>query len=167
MDQDKKSLLRTEDEIKAAIARAQKHVTRQALVSAAGTFVPIPGLDMMVDVSVLVRMTEKINSEFGLTPEQINRLTTDERLKVFESIQWVGALLVGKVISSQMAVSLLTKVGLKMTGKQVARWLPLVGQVSAAAVGFAAIRYLGEKHIEDCAKVSRQIIYLLDYNPKH
>ena len=68
------SIPTNEQRIAAAVVRAKQHVARQALLSAGTTFIPIPGVDMLMDVSVLIKMMEQINREFGLTPEQIEKL---------------------------------------------------------------------------------------------
>ena len=146
-----------EDKIRAAVWRAKRHVDRQALMSAGATFVPIPGVDMLVDVSVMIKMIDHINQEFGLTPEQIDRLPSHKRIIAYQAINWVGAVLAGKVITAQIAISILKTVGIKLGTKQAARWVPVVGQISAAALGFAVLRYLGREHIKDCEKVAREV----------
>ena len=152
-----------DDTIRAAAWRSQRHVARQALLSAGATFVSIPGVDMLVDISVMIKMLDRINQEFGLTPEQIDKLPSQERLMVYEAINWVGTVLAGKIVSSQMAVTLLKSVGVKVSSKQVARWVPLVGQATAAALGYAALRYLGQAHIKDCERVAREVAKRLVY----
>jgi len=44
----------------------------------------------------------------------------------------------------------------RLTTKQVAKYVPLAGQLVAAAVGYAAIRYFGDEHMKDCIRVARQ-----------
>ena len=129
-----------EERILAAVERAKRHVARQALLSAGTTFVPIPGVDMLLDVTVLIKMMEQINQEFGLTPSQIDQLPTAQKVMVYEAINWVGVLLAGKVISAPLATTVLKSVGVKMSSKQAARWVPLVGQATAAALGYGALR---------------------------
>ena len=65
-----------------------------------------------------------------------------------------------------MAVTLLKSVGVKVSSKQVARWVPLVGQATAAALGYAALRYLGQAHIKDCERVAREVAKRLDWQKK-
>ena len=158
-----------EDKIRAAAWRARRHVDRQALMSAGATFVPIPGVDMLVDVSVMIKMIDRINQEFGLTPEQIERLPSQKRILAYQAISWAGTVLAGKVISVQLAISVLKTVGIKLGSKQAARWVPIVGQVSAAALGFTALRYLGREHIKDCEKIAREVILRLNVSntPRH
>lgn len=153
-----------EDKIQAAVWRAKRHVDRQALMSAGATFVPIPGVDMLVDVSVMIKMIDHINREFGLTPEQIERLPSQKRIIAYQAISWAGTVLAGKVITAQVAISVLKTVGIKLGGKQAARWVPVVGQLSAAALGYTALRYLGRQHIEDCEKIAHEVILRLGHS---
>lgn len=146
-----------EDKIRSASWRARRHVKRQALMSAGATFVPIPGVDMLVDVSVMIKMIDHINREFGLTPEQIERLPSQKRVMAYQAISWAGTVLAGKVITAQLAISVLKTLGIRLGSKQVARWVPLVGQISAAALGYSALRYLGHEHIKDCEKIAREV----------
>ena len=45
-------------------ARCRKLVTRRALISAGASAVPLPGIDVAVDVTVLLQMIEQINQRF-------------------------------------------------------------------------------------------------------
>jgi len=38
----------------------------------------------------------------------------------------------------------------------LAKYIPLAGQLVAASVGYAAIRYFGEEHMKDCIRVAQQ-----------
>ena len=163
MPKDELSIPSTEDAIAEAKFRSAKLVNRQALFSAGMTLVPSPGLDMAVVVTVMIKMIDSINREFGLTPAQMMQLKTHERLAAFEAIHWVGAVLIGKIITSELAISVLKSLGVKVAGKQVARWVPIVGQVSAATLGFAAMKYLGHQHIADCEAVARRVVQLLEH----
>ena len=109
-------------------------------------------------------MIDHINREFGLTPEQIERLPSQKRIIAYQAISWAGTVLAGKVITAQVAISVLKTVGIKLGGKQAARWVPVVGQLSAAALGYTALRYLGRQHIEDCEKIAREVILRLGHS---
>ena len=43
--------------------------------------------------------------------------------------------------------------GVRLTVQQAAKYVPLAGQAVSAAMGYTAIRYLGEQHIQDCLRV--------------
>src|SRR2546427_4968574 len=57
-----------------AAESARKLLHRRALVGAAASSLPIPGLDWLVDAALLARLLPRINREFGLTPEQLDKL---------------------------------------------------------------------------------------------
>ena len=68
----------------------------------------------------------------------------------------VGSVLIGKLISRDLIIKAATKIGMRLTSKQLAKYVPFAGQIVAAAVGYAAIRYFGEEHMKDCIRVARQ-----------
>ena len=47
----------------------------------------------------------------------------------------------------------LKAVGVRLTVKQVAKYVPLAGQVLSVAIGYAAMQYVGRAHILECARV--------------
>jgi hypothetical protein len=64
--------------------------------------------------------------------------------------------LVGKFITRDLIIKVVTKIGVRLTGKELAKYVPLAGQIIAAAIGYGAIRYFGEEHMKDCIRVARQ-----------
>jgi uncharacterized protein (DUF697 family) len=140
----------------AAVKRSRKLLNRRAMVAAAASAVPVPGLDWMVDAAMLSRLIPEINKEFGLTPQQLDQLEPNKRDQVQKAVTLVGSVLIGKFISRDLVIKAATKIGVRLTAKQAAKYVPLAGQAVAAAVGYAAIRYFGEEHMKDCIRVARQ-----------
>lgn len=140
----------------AAVKRSRKLLNKRAMVAAAASAVPVPGLDWMVDAAMLSRLIPEINKEFGLTPQQLDRLEPKKRDQVQKAVTMVGSVLIGKFISRDLVIKAATKIGVRLTTKQVAKYVPLAGQIVSAAVGYAAIRYFGEEHMKDCIRVARQ-----------
>ena len=68
----------------------------------------------------------------------------------------VGSVLIGKFIGRDLIIKATTKIGTRLATKQVAKYVPLAGQIVAATVGYAAIRYFGEEHMKDCIRVAKQ-----------
>ena len=139
----------------AAARRARKLLHRRALVAAAASVVPVPGLDWAADAALLSRLLPRINAEFGLTPEQIDRLDPSQREQVHKAVALVGSVLIGKLITRDLVLRLTGAVGLRMTTRQAAKYVPLAGQALSATLGYATLRYLGEQHIRDCIKVAQ------------
>lgn len=142
--------------LEAAAGRARKLLHKRALVAAAASVVPVPGLDWAMDAALLARLLPQINAEFGLTPEQIDRLNPSQREQVQKAVALVGSVLIGKFITRDMVLKLTRAVGLRMTTKQAAKYVPLAGQAISATLGYATLRYLGEQHIRDCMEVAHR-----------
>jgi uncharacterized protein (DUF697 family) len=144
-------------DIEAAAHRCRKAVMKRALISATAAVVPIPGIDLAVDVGVLMKMLQEINSEFGLTPEQIELLAPKRRLSAYKAIAAVGSSVVGRAITRE-ALSLIVKsVAKRLATKTTVKFLPLAGQAIAATISFAAIKYIGDAHVDDCVAVAQAI----------
>ena len=53
---------------------------------------------------------------------------------------------------------MLRKISKRIVVKQVAKYVPFVGQAVSASISFAAMRYLGDTHVDECYAVCKQII---------
>ncbi len=142
--------------MQAAVKRSRKLLNKRALVAAAASAMPVPGLDWAVDAAMLSRLIPEINREFGLTPAQLDQLDPKKRDQVQKAVALVGSVLIGKFISKDLVISAATKIGVRLSTKQLAKYVPFAGQIVSAAVGFAAIRYFGEEHMKDCIRVAQQ-----------
>ncbi len=150
-----------DDALTAAVRRSRKLLNKRALVAAAASAVPVPGLDWAVDAALLSRLIPEINQEFGLSPAQLDKLDPKKRDQVQKAINLVGSILIGKLISRDMVLQAATKIGVRMTTKRLTKYIPFAGQLVSAAVGFAAIRYFGEQHMKDCIRVAQKAQLLL------
>ena len=141
--------------LEAAVKRSRKLLNKRALVAAAASAVPVPGLDWAVDAALLSKLIPEINKEFGLTPGQLDKLDPKKRDQVQKAVAMVGSVLIGKFISRDLVLKAATKIGVRLSTKQLAKYVPFAGQIVSAAVGYAAIRYFGEEHMKDCIRVAR------------
>ena len=140
----------------AAIQRSRSMLNKRALVAGLASAVPVPGLNWAVDAALLSRLLPKINAEFGLSAEQLDRLDPTQRERVQKAVSLVGTMLVGKFITKDLVLKAAKTIGLRLTAAQASKFVPLAGQAISALVGYAAIRYLGEQHIKDCCRVAQQ-----------
>lgn len=148
----------SEAELVATTQKCRAIVTRRALLSAGVSALPIPGLDWLTDVGLLVRTINTINREFGLTPEQLDLLQPEKRVIAFRAIVGVGGMLVGKLVTHRLAIELLKHAGIKSVTRQSAKIIPVAGQVVAAAIGFATFRSVANLHIDACRQVAATIL---------
>ena len=144
-------------DLQAVARRCRQRVTRKALFAAGVAMVPVPGLDWLTDVGVLVRLLPEISAEFGLSPAQIERLAPDRRIVVYKAISAGGGLLVGKVVTRELVLRLVQLVGVRLTTQQAAKYVPLAGQAISAALTFSALKFVCEQHIQQCMAVARQL----------
>jgi uncharacterized protein (DUF697 family) len=141
-----------------ATARAcRRLVTQRALLAAGVATVPIPGIDWLTDIGVLMKLLPQINAAFGLTPEQIERLAPDRQVVVYKALSAAGGLLVGRVVTRDLLLKALKLVGVRLTTQQAAKYVPLAGQAVSAALTFSALKFVCEQHIRQCMDVARRL----------
>lgn len=155
----------TPADIAAVVRQCRRLVTKRALLAAGVSVIPVPGLDWLTDVGVLLKVIPEINRLFGLTPEQIERLSPDRRVAVFKAVSAGGSLLVGKLVTRDLLMTVLRVVGVRLTTQQAAKYVPLAGSAVSAALTFSALKFVCEQHIRQCAEVAR-VLALPDYNAR-
>ncbi|MFM7533192.1 MAG: hypothetical protein ACKO5J_12075 [Rubrivivax sp.] len=144
-------------EIEAIAQRCRRLVTRRSLLAAGVALVPVPGLDWLTDIGVLVKLLPEINEAFGLSPTQIERLAPQRRIVVYKTITASGGMLIGRVVTRQAVLTLLKLVGIRLTTQQAAKFVPLAGQAVSAALTFSALKFVCEQHIRQCIAVREQL----------
>ena len=92
------------DSVDAIANRCRQRVKQRALLAAGVAMVPVPGLDWLTDIGVLVKLLPDINHAFGLAPEQIERLAPDRRVVVYKALSAGGGMLVGKLITRELVL---------------------------------------------------------------
>ena len=145
------------EDLQAIAARCRRLVTRRALFAAGVAMVPVPGLDWLTDVGVLVKLLPEISAAFGLSAAQIERLAPDRRVVVYKAISAGGGMLVGRIVTRELVLRMVQVVGLRLSTQQAAKFVPLVGQAVSGALTFSALKYLCEQHIQQCLAVARQL----------
>jgi hypothetical protein len=138
-----------------AVRRSRKLLNRRALMGAAASAMPVPGLDWAVDAALLSRLVPAINAQFGLTPAQLDGLPAHKREQVQKAVAMVGSVLVGKFITRDLVIRMAQGMGKRLTARQAAKYVPIAGQAVSAIMGYTALRYLGEEHIKDCVRVAQ------------
>ena len=149
----------------AEVRRSRKFVARKALLAAAASAVPLPGIDWAADAALLSRLVPQISAEFGLSVTQVETMAPQQRERIQKAATTVGALLVGRLVTRDLLLALAKHAGLRLTTKQATKYVPVAGQIVSAGLGYAALRALGEQHIKDCVKVARAVQFALPSAP--
>lgn len=138
-------------------ASCRKRVTQRAMLAAGVAMVPVPGVDWVTDVGLLVKLLPEISAAFGLSPEQVERLAPARRVMFYKSVSAGSTLVLGRVVTRQLVLAVLKTVGVRLTAQQASKYLPVAGQVVSAALTFSALKYVCEQHIRECEAVARQL----------
>lgn len=147
----------TPEQIAAVASACRSLVSRRALLAAGVSVVPVPGLDWASSIGVMVKVLPEINRKFGLSPEQVERLAPDRKLVVFKAITAGGTMLVGRIVTRDLVVAMLRKVGVKLSAQQAAKYVPIAGQGLSAALTYGALRYVCQQHIDQCIAICEQL----------
>lgn len=145
------------DAVSAVAARCRKRVRQRALFAAGVAMVPVPGVDWVTDIGVLIKLLPEISTAFGLSPAQVERLAPERRVVFYKAVSAGGSLVLGRAITKQLVMAVLKAVGVRLSAQQAAKYLPVAGQVVSAALTFSALNYVCEQHIRQCEAVARQL----------
>jgi hypothetical protein len=130
----------------------EQRVTWCAAVAAASGTVPIPMANFAIDIPVLLSLFRFVRETYGLT---------DMALSTKEFAVPALAPLVNNVVryASTEGVSILIK---EFSGavivEQVAKFVPFVGTIIAASLGFAITRKVGTSYLTDCHALAEQVL---------
>ncbi len=103
----------------------------------------------------------QINRSFALSPGQIERLHTDERIAMLSALSQVGAVFAGRYVTNAVVLTAVKQLGARWAAGRAAKWVPIAGQGAAAALSFWAVVRLGDAHIAECLRVREQVRALL------
>lgn len=138
--------------------RCRQRVRQRALLAAGVAMVPLPGIDWVTDVGVLVKLLPEISAAFGLSAEQVERLSPQRKLVVYKALSAAGGMVLGRVVTREVVMLLLKTVGVRLSTQQAAKLVPVAGQMVSAALTYSALNYVCEQHIRQCEAVSRQLM---------
>lgn len=136
-------------------AECEALVRRRALVSAGAAVVPVPFLDVVVDASILTALIPEISRRFGLAPEQIEAFDPETRRLAWGEIARRGSQFLGLVVTRTLVRQSIQGMATKIISRQVAKFVPLGGQMVAAGLGYFVMRKIAYGHIDDCYEVAK------------
>ena len=148
----------SDDALAAVAKRCRQRVRQRALLAAGVSMVPVPGIDWVTDIGVLVKVLPEISAAFGLSPQQVERLAPDRRVVVYKAISAGGSLVLGRMVTRELVLLLLKTVGVRLSAQQAAKYLPIAGQLVSAALTYSALQFVCEQHIRQCEAVARQLL---------
>lgn len=155
-------LPRTIEELEKLRDQCKSMVTTRASLSAGSAIVPIPGVDIAADVGLLIEMIPTINRKFGLTPDQIDDLDHQTKKIILVAITSIGSEMIGKMITKQLIMQILKRIGIRVATKSIVKYIPILGSALAATISFGAMKLVGNSHVDDCYEVAKKTILALE-----
>ena len=152
------SLPKTLVELDSLRDECKSMVTTRASLSAGAAIVPIPVADIGADVALLLEMIPLINRKFGLSPEQIDTLDPQVKKIILVAITSIGSEMVGKLITKQLVLQILKRIGIRVATKSVAKYVPILGSALSASISFGAMKMVGNSHVDDCYEVAKRAV---------
>ena len=132
-------------------------VKKRAYVSAGASVVPVPFFDVLVDASMLSQLLPEISAKFGLAPERMPAFDPDTREVHWDAMRERGVEFVGLVATRGVVRKSIQGLGGRIISKQVAKFIPLGGQLVAASMGYFVLRKVAFDHIDDCYNIAKQL----------
>ena len=146
-----------EHQIEETRERCRRLVRRRAVISAGVSAVPIPGVDVVSDLSLFKKLVDEVNAAFGLTEQQIDQLKPQHKLIAYKVAVGVGGVMVGRMVTRELLMFVFKRMGMRIAAKSAGKFVPIAGQIAAAAIGFTMFRKLGYEHVEACARVASEL----------
>lgn len=133
-------------------------VKSRAFASGSTSLIPIPGTDVVADVGILMKLLPAINEKFGLAKEDVEGMDAETKAAFYGLVLSMGSAVIGRIVTREVVIKLLQKVGVRMAAKQATKFVPFAGQALSAVLSFSAMRYVGNKHVEDCYQVALKLM---------
>jgi hypothetical protein len=126
-------------------------------LAAANALNPIPGLDIRVDLSIFAYMTRTVGSAYNLSEEQIEALQAGRKAQLlanYDPVEHLAKRLAPYVTGKATALAL-QRIGLDLLAREATKWIPAVGSVIAASIGYCMIYRSGEQLRKECEEAAR------------
>ena len=136
---------------------AEKLVIRYSALAAANGLNPIPGLDISVDLGILLKMTNDIADIFGLKEENLKRLEDISGSAKIKLITGKAGQFLVKYGTKEGIMILLKKYAASETIKVVGKWVPYVGTVISASIGYLLTSNMGNEILIESKSLAQQL----------
>ncbi|XP_064605856.1 interferon-inducible GTPase 5-like [Liolophura sinensis] len=139
----------------------KSRIWKVATLSAAGGAIPIPGLDIGVDITLLVFETKFYLEQLGLDDDSMTHLaertgTTVDYYK--DAIIKSRSILLARGGITSTIKGIILKQALKNCPRKFLKWIPFIGSVVNAATSFGTTYYFLDKLIEDLSTDAHSVL---------
>ena len=134
-----------------------EQVKKRSYVSAGVAVIPVPFLDVVIDVGMLSLLIPEINARFGLAPDQISVYDPATKKIHWNELRKRGFEFSGLVVARTAVKASFNNMAAKIITKQVTKFIPLGGSIIAASLGYIVMKKVAEAHVDECYKLAKNI----------
>ncbi|KAL4657683.1 interferon-inducible GTPase 5-like [Arapaima gigas] len=137
----------------------QADIWKMALLSGTVAAVPIPGLSVVVDVSILVKEITRYYKAFGLDEESLQNLSARTGVPLEELKSGLKSPL-NKEINADVVIKLLTKAAgaSMMFVEYLLSNVPVVGSMAAGGISYGTTYYMLKNCLDELADDSQRVL---------
>lgn len=123
---------------------------------------PVPALNVSVDATILLTMSRHILRFYGLTEQQMEHFMGAKQQKVQlqalkqSIIRWSA-----QFLAKESILQILKRLSTKLASKTIASWIPMVGQIVSAGIGFKMTISFATELIDESEKKSLELLQTL------
>jgi GTP-binding protein EngB required for normal cell division/uncharacterized protein (DUF697 family) len=135
------------------IELGEKIVSQRAWAAAANGINPIPGVDVAIDVTILINLANEIKKLFGLDEAHFKGNSPQMIAAKQRIIQFTA-----QFAAKEGVLLLLKKFGATYAGKEISKYIPFVGQIVAASIGYYMTNDFGQEMLNNAKEISSDIL---------
>lgn len=124
------------------------YVKKSSYVAIANNFNPIFGVDIAVDLGVLFKMFLDIRSSFQITEKSIEESSISEKDKEY----------LKSGLTKEGIKMFLKSLGVRYAIKSTLKYVPILGQVVGIPLSYKIVKDAGDRYLEICYKLARDIL---------
>ena len=135
-----------------------------AFAGAASGLIPIPGVDIAADITMIIKMFSSFREIFGIEDNVktilygIGTAAAREAIPIAENIFEFATKEGVKILLKQFAS--------KELKKSITKYIPIIGWVVSATAGYNIIKEIGVNYINDCYEVAKAELEYFTKNQK-
>jgi len=127
---------------------AKEIIDRYAGLAAANAFNPIPVLDVGIDMRLMIAMSEALAAAYGLGQDQTQALA-GTKISHSPALRHVAERTT-PYLAERVAAGFLPRLGLELVARESSKWIPFIGSLIAARIGYRMACRFGEKVLQEC-----------------
>jgi uncharacterized protein (DUF697 family) len=131
----------------------EEYVAVASGAAAANGLNPIPGVNVAVDVSIIVGLFKGIRDGYGLSDSELVSLAESKAPVVAQTANYVA-----RFATSEGVKIILKNYAVAEVAKTILEWIPFVGQVIAAGIGYVIVSNAGKEYHDKCYSLAEQIL---------